>query len=99
MVRLPVLPSPLPDIVRRLPLPLSDLLGCKIYELQYQHAAFSTCDRRWRIRAQLEERGGKKWPCGLDEWFSPEAPTHALAHLPKAQGSRRDARSALAERA
>ena len=67
------------------------------YESQYQHAAFSTCDRRWRIREHLEERGGQKWPWGLDDGFSPEAPTHALEHLPKARGSRREARTALGD--
>jgi len=44
------------------------------YESQYQHAAFNTCDRRWRIREQLEERGGQKWPCGLDDGFPPKPP-------------------------
>jgi len=44
------------------------------YESQYQHAAFSTGDRRWRIRKQLEERGGREWPWGLDDGFPPKPP-------------------------
>jgi len=44
------------------------------YESQYQHPAFTVCDRRWRIRKRLEERGGYEWPFGLDDGLPPKPP-------------------------
>lgn len=45
------------------------------YESQYQHAALNVCDRRWRIRERLEERGGlDSRLLGLDDGFPPKPP-------------------------
>jgi hypothetical protein len=45
------------------------------YESQYQHAALTTCDMRWRIRERLEERGGvNSRLLGLDDGFPPKPP-------------------------
>jgi hypothetical protein len=44
------------------------------YESQYQHPALTACDRRWWIRRHLEDRGGEKWPFGLDDGFPPKPP-------------------------
>jgi hypothetical protein len=42
------------------------------YESQYQHAALTVCDLRWRLRERLEERGGWKADfLGLDDGFPP----------------------------
>jgi len=42
------------------------------YESQYQHPALTICNRRWRIRKRLEDRGGQTWPFGLDDGFPPK---------------------------
>jgi hypothetical protein len=44
------------------------------YESQHQHAALTVCDRRWRLRHLLEERGGQHWPFGLDDGLPPKPP-------------------------
>jgi hypothetical protein len=42
------------------------------YESQFQHPAHTTCDRRWRLRERLEERGGMDHRLfGLDDGFPP----------------------------
>jgi hypothetical protein len=45
------------------------------YQSEYQHRALTVCDRRWRLRRLLEERGGQRWPFGLDDGFPPKPRT------------------------
>ena len=66
------------------------------YELQYQHQALTTCDRRWRLRERLEERGGlDSRLLGLDDGFPPRPP-RMHDDLRTAGGPRRAARPPLA---
>jgi hypothetical protein len=45
------------------------------YKSQYQHAALNVCDKRWRIRERLGERGGLGYGLlGLDDGFPPKPP-------------------------
>lgn len=45
------------------------------YESQYQHAALTVCDIRWRLRERLEARGGLDSRFfGLDDGFPPKPP-------------------------
>ena len=45
------------------------------YESQYENEAMRITSSRWRLRRQLEERGGAPCPGGLDEGFPPKPRT------------------------
>jgi len=58
---------------------LASRLRCRLclkarYESQYEAEPTRISARRWRIRALLEERGGKTWILGLDDGFPDRPP-------------------------
>jgi hypothetical protein len=44
------------------------------YTSQYEPTFWRLCDRRWRIRKQLAERGSPTWRAGLEDGFPPKPP-------------------------